>query len=195
MDKHLHIICLNVPYPVDYGGVFDLFYKLEALKQQGVKIHLHCFEYGRGKQPILNKYCESVHYYRRKKGFAAFSTTYPYIVSSRHNKELLNELAQDEHPILMEGVHCTYLLNDKRFNHRKLFVRLHNIEHIYYRHLFKYTSSPLKKIYYWHESRMLERYEKCIATKAAFWSVINKDVEVYKKMGCRKIKFLPLYGI
>jgi hypothetical protein len=51
MTRHLHIICLNVPFPVDYGGVFDLFYKLPALHDQGVKIHLHCFEYGRGEQP------------------------------------------------------------------------------------------------------------------------------------------------
>ena len=50
-EKHLHIVCLDVPYPVDYGGVFDLFYKIKALSEAGVKIHLHCFEYGRGQQP------------------------------------------------------------------------------------------------------------------------------------------------
>ncbi|HAK10648.1 MAG TPA: mannosyltransferase, partial [Chitinophagaceae bacterium] len=47
MEKHLHIIALNVPFPVDYGGVVDLFWKLPSLQAQGVNIHLHCFDYGR----------------------------------------------------------------------------------------------------------------------------------------------------
>lgn len=193
MDKHLHIICLNVPYPVDYGGVFDLFYKLPALQQQGVKIHLHCFEYGRGEQPELNKYCESVHYYKRKTGFSGLSIPYPYLVSSRNNELLSNKLIEDDYPILMEGLHCTYLLNDKRFNHRHCFVRLHNVEHIYYRQLSQNTTSAFKKLYFYCESKALRSYEKKIAAKATFWSVTEKDAEVYKNLGCENIQFLPLF--
>ena len=48
-QTQLHIISFDVPYPPDYGGAIDVFYKLKALNQEGVKIHLHCFEYGRGK--------------------------------------------------------------------------------------------------------------------------------------------------
>ena len=73
LDKHLHIVCLDIPYPADYGGVFDLFYKITALHKHGIKIHLHCFEYGRGKQDELNKYCEEVNYYKRKAGLKGFS--------------------------------------------------------------------------------------------------------------------------
>ena len=58
MEKYLHIITLDVPYPPDYGGVYDLFYKLPALQQQGVKIHLHCFYKNRLPQRELEKYCE-----------------------------------------------------------------------------------------------------------------------------------------
>ncbi len=193
MENHLHIICLNVPYPVDYGGVFDLFYKLPALQKQGVKIHLHCFEYGRGEQPELHKYCESVDYYPRKNGLASFSIKYPYIVKSRSNKRLLETLSKDNYAILMEGVHCTYLLNDKRFTRRKYFVRLHNVEHIYYRHLYKNETSPLKKGYFLWESLLLKQYEKCIAKKAAFIPVTQKDAAIYKKLGCDKVSFLPLF--
>lgn len=193
MNKLLHIICLNVPYPVDYGGVFDLFYKLPALQQQGVKIHLHCFQYGRGEQPELNQYCESVSYYKRETGLYGLSFKYPYIVSSRSSKALLNRLNGDDYPILMEGVHCTHLLNDKRFKHRRCFVRLHNVEHIYYNHLYQNTTSLLKKIYFCWESKALLRYEKCIAKKAVFWSVTEKDAEIYKKLGCEKVEFLPLF--
>lgn len=193
MERHLHIICLNVPYPVDYGGVFDLFYKLPALQQQGIKIHLHCFEYGRGKQPDLNKYCETVAYYPRKNGLTAWSLQYPYIVKSRNNNQLLDALVKDDYPILMEGVHCTYLLNDNRFNHRKCFVRLHNVEHIYYRYLAGFTTDPIKKIYYLYESRLLKNYERSIAPKAAFLSVTPKDAQDYKNLGAARIEFLPLF--
>jgi glycosyltransferase involved in cell wall biosynthesis len=184
---------LNVPYPVDYGGVFDLYYKLSALQQQGVKIHLHCFDYGRGAQPVLNKYCEFVYYYKRKTGLAAFSLKYPYIVKSRSNNELLDRLAEDNHPILMEGVHCTFLLNDKRFKHRKCLVRLHNVEHIYYRHLYNFSTSPPKKLYFLWESSLLKQYEKKIANKAAFLSVTQKDAETYKSLGGNNVHFLPLF--
>jgi hypothetical protein len=193
LDKHLHIICLDVPYPVDYGGVFDLFYKLPALKDQGIKIHLHCFEYGRGEQPELNVHCESVRYYDRLKGHQGFSTSFPYIVATRTSDELLENLLKNDYPILMEGVHCTYLLNDERFKERKCFVRLHNVEHIYYRHLYETTSSITKKAYYWWESKLLLQYEKHIADKATFWAVSKKDAADYRSLGCDNIDFLPLF--
>jgi hypothetical protein len=193
LDKHLHIICLNVPYPVNYGGVFDLFYKLPALQKLGIKIHLHCFEYGRGEQPELNKYCKEVHYYKRKTGLSGISLKLPYIVSSRANESLLERLTQDDHPILMEGVHCTYLLNDKRFTQRKCFVRLHNVEHIYYEFLLANSTSFFRKIYYWWESKLLRQYEQSIVSKATFFSVIENDAVVYRALGCKSISYLPLF--
>jgi len=192
VNKHLHIICLNVPYPVDYGGVFDLFYKLPALQQQGVKIHLHCFVYGRKEQPILHEFCESVDYYNRETGLHGLSLKYPYIVNSRRSNSLLNRLQEDDYPILMEGTHCTYLLNDKRFKRRHCFVRLHNVEHIYYRNLYENATSVLKKLYFYRESKMLAQYEKQIAKKAVFWSVTEKDAEIYRQLGYDN-QSLPLF--
>ncbi|MDB5192804.1 MAG: putative mannosyltransferase [Segetibacter sp.] len=193
MEKHLHIICLNVPYPVDYGGVFDLFYKLPALKARGIKIHLHCFEYGRGQQPELNKYCETVEYYKRIEGWKGFSFSLPYIVATRRNSSMFDRLLQDDHPILMEGVHCTYLLNDSRFASRKCFVRLHNVEHVYYKNLYYNSSSITKKLYYLWESKALLKYEKKIAKLCSFLTVIPKDTETYKLLGATHISYLPLF--
>ncbi|MFY7900192.1 MAG: glycosyltransferase [Chitinophagaceae bacterium] len=195
MEKHLHIICLNVPYPVDYGGVFDLFYKLPALQKQGVNIHLHCFDYGRGEQPELNKYCASVNYYPRNIAHKSISTSIPYIVASRKNDALFDNLLKDDYPIFMEGIHCTYLLNDERFNHRKKFVRIHNVEYQYYADLCATTTSPLKKLYFSRESTLLKKYEQLIASKAtAYWGVTHKDVDFYRKeYECTTIDYLPLY--
>jgi glycosyltransferase involved in cell wall biosynthesis len=192
MDKHLHIISLTVPYPVDYGGVFDLFYKLPALQHQGIKIHLHCFDYGRGHQPELNKYCETVHYYKRHK--KNLFSSLPYIVFSRKNEDLLSNLLKDNYPVLMEGIHCTWLLNDDRFANRKCFVRLHNIEYEYYSDLAKVAGSPLHKVYYKRESTLLKKYEAHIAGKAVFISVSEKDVTTYRhEFDCENITYLPLF--
>ena len=182
-----------MPYPADYGGVFDLYYKLPALQQEGVKIHLHCFEYGRGEQSVLKQFCHSVQYYKRKPGINAFSFKYPYIVSSRINEKLMLNLLKDNYPIFMEGVHCTYLLHDKRFADRKCFVRLHNVEYIYYHHLSKNASSFFKKNYFSWESYLLKKYEKSIVNLATFWGVIEKDNEAYRQLGCKNIDFLSLY--
>ena len=191
----MHIISFDVPYPVDYGGVFDLFYKLPALQQQGVHIHLHCFEYGRGEQSELNKYCDSVSYYKRQLGHKGISMRLPYIVASRRNEKLFQNLLKDDYPILMEGIHCTYLLNDKRFANREKFVRIHNVEYQYYQNLYESANSPLLKIFYKRESNLLKKYESSIITKAsAFWGVTPTDVDIYKKeFGCTTIDYLPLY--
>ncbi len=195
LEKHLHIISLTVPYPVDYGGVYDLFYKLRALHAQGINIHLHCFDYGRGQQPELNKYCTSVDYYTRKTGYEALSLSLPYIVKSRKNEALFNNLLKDNHPILMEGIHCSYLLTDERFNNRKKFVRLHNVEFEYYRSLHAAGKSPLLKFFFNRESRILKKYEFRVANKATgFFAVTPADRDVYRNtFNCSSIEYLPLF--
>jgi hypothetical protein len=61
-ERKLHIVCHDVPYPPDYGGVFDLYYTIRNLHEQGIKIHLHCFISDRDEQPVLN-ILEQVYYY------------------------------------------------------------------------------------------------------------------------------------
>ncbi len=41
MDLHLHIIAFDIPFPPDYGGVIDVYYKIKTLSEAGVRIHLH----------------------------------------------------------------------------------------------------------------------------------------------------------
>ena len=82
MSDHLHIVTLNIPYPPDYGGMIDSYYRIKALHDLGVKIHLHCFEYGRTRSPELNRLCETVHYYPRKTSFWFQFSILPYIIFS-----------------------------------------------------------------------------------------------------------------
>jgi hypothetical protein len=174
--------------------VFDLFYKIKALYEQGIKIHLHCFEYGRGQQPELNKYCEEVFYYQREKLNLGIPLRLPYIVSSRMNPQLIKNLLKNNFPILLEGIHCTYYLYHGELNNRKVLVRLHNVEFEYYRQLAASENNFFKKLYYLMESRLLKKYEKLIAGKAKFLVVNEKDAETYRQVfGAKKINFLPVF--
>jgi len=194
LDKHLHIVCLDVPYPADYGGVFDLFYKITALHQEGIKIHLHCFDYGRGKQDDLNKYCAEVFYYERKRGLKGLSLHLPYIVSSRRNDKLLANLLKDDYPILLEGIHCTYYLYKNKLSGRKVFVRLHNVEFEYYRQLVKSATSFFRRIYFLVEGILLKKYEEEISGKATFIAVAPKDISVYEnEFKATDIRYLPVF--
>ena len=187
-------MCLDVPYPPDYGGVYDLFYKIKALSDQGVLIHLHCFEYGRGKQPELNQYCKSVTYYQRIQGLKGIKRRLPYIVSSRANIDLLGNLTKDKLPILLEGIHCTYFVAVEKLVDRKVIVRLHNVEYKYYSELARTTNNIFKKIYYLAESSLLKKYEKRIANKALLFSVSEKDKDIYiEKFKAKNIHYLPVF--
>lgn len=193
MDKHLHIVCLEIPYPVDYGGVVDLFCKIRSLHQLGVKIHLHCFTKNRTPQDELNKYCQTVNYYRRKTNSNSFSFRLPFIVKSRINEELIGNLQKDNYPVLLEGIHCTYYLKTGQLNNRKIIVRLHNAEFAYYRQLAKHEKNIFKRFYYLNESRLLKKYEKAIAAKATFLAVSKQDVDLYKQEFNAFINYLPVF--
>ncbi len=172
----------------------DLFFKLKALYEKGIKIHLHCFEYGRGEQAELNKYCEEVHYYKRIEGTKGFSFSIPYIVASRNNPKLWERIQKDNYPIILEGIHCSYGLFAGLLNERKVILRLHNVEHEYYKQLSQWERSLVKKTYFHHESRLLERYEKQIANACHIVTVSEKDKQTYKsKFGAANLSYLPVF--
>jgi glycosyltransferase involved in cell wall biosynthesis len=177
-ERKLHIVCHDVPYPPDYGGVFDLFYKIKALHEAGIKIQLHCFTSGREEQPILETFCDQVYYYPRKVGHKGFSHQLPYIVCSRSSPELLERLLQDEFPVLLEGVHCSYLTQDTRFTDRKILLRLHNVESVYYKQLAKSSTSWFKRLYYLRESAVLRKYEQRIASGWQLLAVTQSDADM-----------------
>jgi len=193
-DRKLHIVCHDVPYPPDYGGVFDLYYKIRTLHEAGIDIHLHCFTSGRDEQPILKNYCEQVYYYPRRTGHKGFSHQLPYIVCSRSNPELLDRLLQDEYPILLEGVHCTYLTQDDRFAKRKILLRLYNVESVYYKQLANCSTSWFKKLYYLRESAILRKYERRIASTWPVLAVTQYDADMAAvTYQSKKISVIPVF--
>jgi hypothetical protein len=195
LSRHLHIVCLDSPWPADYGGAIDMFYRLKTLHESGVSIHLHYFSYKQKGHPTeLNQYCESIRVYERITGWKGLSLPLPYIVSSRVNRELAGNLNKDNHPVLLEGVHCTGILPLLNKENRKIVVRLHNNESAYYKYLAAGTRNLLKKIYYRIESRLLNRYERSLPKDLLYACITQSEERLFRdEFGLKNTFFLPVF--
>lgn len=194
-DNYLHIISFNIPYPANYGGVIDVFYKLKALAENNIKIILHAFEYGRQHAPELEKYCEKVYYYKRHTGWKKQFSLLPYIVYTRKNEELLHNLNQDDYPILFEGLHTTYYLDHPLLKERMKLVRAHNIEHEYYGGLFRNERDLIKKTYFFLEAQRLKFYESKLHSADAILALSTTEKKYFEQhYGADKVKYIPLFA-
>jgi hypothetical protein len=191
-EQHLHIISFDIPYPANYGGVIDVFYKAKALTDKGIKVHLHCFEYNRKQTAELDKLFYKVFYYKRDISKKHLFKNIPYMVSTRHSEELAKNLLKDDYPILMEGLHTSSILEDQRFNKRLRIVRTHNIEHEYYLNLAKVENDIFKKYYFYNEANKLKRYEK-VLHRADLLLSISKNDESYFASRFKNVDFIPAF--
>jgi hypothetical protein len=193
-DNHLHIVSFSIPYPANYGGVIDVFYKLVALHKAGIKIHLHCYQYDRPEAEILKKYCETVAYYPRLTGFISQLSLKPYIVVSRRSEMLLKNLLRDNYPILFEGLHSCYYLDHKALKGRTLIYRESNIEHDYYFNLFKSERSLGRKLFFLAESLKLRLYQKQLQHSTRMLVVSQTDRDYLAAKFPRKdVVYLPSF--
>jgi hypothetical protein len=188
------MVCFDVPYPPDYGGAIDMFYKLVSLHEAGVKVHLHYFSYNhRGNPNELNQYCETIHVYERKTGHKGFSLGLPYIVSSRINAELIDVLSKDNYPVLLEGIHCSGIAK-YICNNRKVVIRMHNDESAYYQQLAQFELNLAKKLYYWNESRLLNIYQRSLPENCIYASICKNDINVFQqKYQIKDARYLPAF--
>lgn len=194
MSKTLHIISLNIPWPANYGGVIDIFYKLKALHACGIKIILHCFEYERPKAIELESFCEKVYYYRRKTGFLSNLTYLPYNVYSRKDKQLISNLLKDDYPILFEGLHTCYYIRDKRLANRFKIFRSCNIEHDYYREIGAAVKSRFLKCFYYTEAIRFKAFEKNAGNADLVIAVSQTDTDYFKRVFPENtVEFIPCF--
>lgn len=189
MSKHIHIVAFDVPFPADYGGAIDVFYRIIALHELGVKIHLHCYEYGRGMPEELKQYVEEVQYYKRRRSIIDWMNKLPFIVKTRSSKFLIRNLLKDDAPILFEGIHTTFFLSDERLKERIKIVRTHNIEHDYYAHLAS-QAKGVRKRFYTSESRKLKAYE-AVLKHADHILAIKEDEAEHFRQYCNSVTVLP----
>ncbi|MEZ4739478.1 MAG: glycosyltransferase [Flavobacteriales bacterium] len=172
--------------------MIDVYFKAKALAELGVKVHLHCFEYGRARAKDLERFCASVHYYPRRMGKHQLFNTLPYMVVSRRSEALVDRLLKDEHPILFEGLHSCYHLGDPRLHGRKRLVRAHNVEHDYYMALAKAEGNAFRRTYFINESRKLLRFEPVLAEADGILAISPKD-EAYFAGHFDRVTHIPAF--
>lgn len=192
MGKQLHVISFDNPFPPNYGGVIDVYYKLKALFEAGVEINLHVFEYGRERSAELSKICKTVNYYPRRTFVNPFVGSLPYIVSTRNDATLLQNLLKDNAPILFEGLHSCYFLNEPLLANRLKIVRMHNIEHDYYRKLEEVESNFFKKYFFAKEADRLIRFEEILKHANHILAISPNDVTDLKTR-YQNVSLLPAF--
>lgn len=191
---YLHLVAFDIPYPANYGGVIVIFNQIKALHELGVKVILHCFQYGdRVPQDELKKYCHEVNYYPRSRSFWYQIGFLPFIMRTRRKKALLRRLRKDQHPILFEGMHTASYVWLKRLRGRQKIVRMHNVEWQYYEGLSHLADPVLDKIYYFIESVKLQRIEpKVVLYADEIITLSTIDQEYYREMKANT-HFIPAF--
>jgi hypothetical protein len=173
----LHLVAHNVPWPADNGGLMDVFYKVRALAEIGVRVHLHAFVYDRPPSEELLRYCASVNWYPRRHNPLLLLKPEPFIVASRRHTALRKALRQKTLPILFDTLHTTAFLGHPALRDQPQFVRTHNIEHHYYRGLSAAAQELLRKSYYKLEACKLQTYEKNLRKAAGLFAISAADAE------------------
>ncbi|SVA40097.1 uncharacterized protein METZ01_LOCUS92951 [marine metagenome] len=178
----INIVSFDIPYPPDYGGVIDIYYKIKALNNVGIKIYLHCFHYGRKRSFRLESICSSINYYRRYRNPLHYFSKQPFIVRTRTSKQLINNLLKNDSPILFEGLHSCFYLTDPRLKNRKKIVRTHNVEHKYYYNIAQVEQNWFKKKYFISENRKLRKFEKKIGYAEIIAPISESDTIYFSSM-------------
>lgn len=193
--RKIHVVSFQVPFPPNYGGVIDVYYKLRALKEEGYSIILHTYVYSRERsEEALSHLADEVHYYERATGILSQFSVLPYIVKSRSDNRLLANLLKDDHPILFEGLHTGFFLSRPELKNRVKMVRAHNIEHEYYRYLEQSCASLWKRAFFKIESWRLKRFERILhhATHILAISTGERDYFSRSYPGV-KVELLPCF--
>ena len=189
----LHIVTFAVPWPAHYGGAIDVWNRIVALKDLGVKVHLHCFVYGKfDPQPVLKTVSAEVHYYPRVVWPAFLAKSLPYIVASRKSPELLRQLSKDKQPILFEGIQTTGFADV--LGSRRLLLRAHNIEQQYYRELADH-SRGVKSLIFSREAMLLREYETRITKRFdVVFPISPHDEQWFASKGINTCLLPPFHG-
>lgn len=191
----LHIVCFDIPYPTNYGGAIDVYYRIRALKEAGVSIVLHCTYKGElVRYPELENLCERVYYYPRKIALSGILSCLPLAVTGRPNKAILQNLLQDDAPILYEGLVSCGTMSAPELQGRRKYFRECNVEHDYYRGLASASKNLRNRCYYLLEAKRLEYFERVLQHADGIFALAHHD-EAHFRQAYPKVEttYIPCF--
>lgn len=190
--KEIQIVTFDNPFPPNYGGVIDVFYKIKVLSEIGVKVYLHLFYDERSNFSELKNICYKVYVYKRKKNIFKFLSIYPYAVNTRSSEALISNLKSINAPVLFESIRTVSLLTKENLT-QKTFVRIHNIEHDYCWGLMKSEWHVIKKIAYFFEGLKFKSFQTILKKVDGVFTLSYYETLYYSGFIENKTSFIPVF--
>jgi len=188
MQRSLNVISGYLPCPNTLGDAQQTYWLLEALSEAGIQVHLFTFcdqdttldtannpTINATRHPQLFKICRAVTTYTINKGHRNFSFSAPYATGKFLNQALIQNLAANNFPILIEGMGPSGLALSKDLEHRKIWVRILNYAPNYFRYLQERSIAPLKKLFYQRETILSKRVLKKINQRVSWITTSGAD--------------------
>ncbi|MDG4946887.1 hypothetical protein NMK71_10705 [Weeksellaceae bacterium KMM 9713] len=193
MRKPLHIVSFDFPHPPVYGGIIDVFYKIKSLHQLGVKVHLHYFAEKEIQSEELSSICESVHFYPKSSPVSTeIFSKLPLRMLTRRNKQLIQNLAKNNFPILYEGLHTSHSALTSELKDHKKFLRCHNAEAEYAAELAKTEKNFIKKNIFKVEEKRTQEFERNLIQFDGLF-VLSEEDRAYFQQSNANIKIAPIF--
>ena len=180
MQRSLNIISGHIPCQSTLGDAQQTYWLLEALSAAGIQVHLYTFSESdptidKATNLQLAKICSSIKSYPIHHGHRNFSFSAPYATSKYLNAQLVNDLKENNFPILIEGMGPCGLALSTELEHRKIWVRILTYAPSYFRYLQERSIAPLKKLFYQRESILSKRILKKINQRVSWIATSGAD--------------------
>ena len=193
MSKTLHIVSFDYPYPPNYGGIIDVYYKLQALRQAGINIILHYFADEAHDENALNALCQEVYYYPKKSVLnTRIFSDLPLRMFLRSEKSILDNLLRDDFPILFEGLHSSYIATCDELKGRKMYLRCHNAEAEYAANMATVEDSFIKRKSFEVEAKRTAAFEKDLHHFTGLFVLTEKDRKYFENSN-NNVQLLPIF--
>lgn len=192
--KPIHIVSFDNPFPSNYGGVIDVFYKIKSLHALGYEIYLHCFYAERSVvSEELKAITKTVFLYKKNRNPLFFFSSIPFSVISRYSKKLIQNINLVDAPVLFEGLQSTMLMNKSDLTNKKCYLRLHNVESHFYSGMCKSERNFFRKVLYYLESKKYTTYQHRIISKFDHVFVLSKYEYGIVKSLTPKVSYIPVF--
>ena len=180
MQRSLNIISGHIPCPNTMGDAQQTYWLMVALLAAGIQVHLYTYSESDStidttNNPQLSKICSSIKLYPIQQGHRNFSFSAPYATSKYLNTQLLNDLKENNFPILIEGLGPCELALSSELANKNIWVRLLTYAPRYFRYLQERSSAPLKKLFYQREAVLSKRILKKINQRVNW--IVTSDID------------------
>ena len=190
---HLHLITPEIPHSRAYGEGLEIYFRIQALAEAGVNIHLFCFTDTPKEVPELEPHCVSIHFLPLIKPKLALPIRHPNRMVARKDKGYFPHILEDGYPILFEGLSTAYQLDHTFLKFRQKLIRLPLVEWEYVDQLAQGEQNWSRQQVLLRESQLLQQAERKLASAQKIFCSSLRDTTYYRRLGNAAIH-LPLFN-